>query len=768
MTVDENAFCDRLYADALAASLRSPAAFCRGRISATWDDIKTYIWHRATAHTRDLSATSAEAERALEDTHTNWRAIGPGDAPLREIGLLARAARKLLQADGREMVLRVDLDDPGREILRWRFISLALPPGILIAAATEKGAVAPRTVRILNASISPDRPVAQNHLHHAAMTSFEELWASLRLRALTQVGDFTRSLRGPRAFCPGLHFGVCIAGRANMQQRLAKNDRFARAKHMTEWANLIRQAFIARRVLDRHSWHCSSLANCPDAVCETGRMALRSFLAGRAKPYSARGTAYPWSDELIPLARRYREANAPAILRRLPHIRMDLMRQEIAEENRLLVQAFAHLHEATPDPGYERLFLQYLRIKTAVFGLIVHPPGEHGLQNFVEHFNQIKVYAPESDLLRPRKPDEPGLDVQATEYRVAPDAWLTRLPRDEEIEESGPESPAHSEAAWLIHFKRQETDQKLPLYISEIHKMEGEATRIAAALDQQPARLRRLRGIDVCGVEAWQPLWVSAQTLRGLRLRSRKTAARRPGLRLEPLRLTVHAGEDFRWLTSGMRAVAEPFLWNLIERGDRIGHGIAITLDPTNWWKRHEGEVMSVRTFDRLLDLAFLAKYAHTRSLEQTEWLRLQIAKVAKILWPKLEEQPAIDLIKTAKDVWLHLGGPLTRRLIANPRFISDKTHEECISQYLWHRSTQQRAARIIQMKLDNDENEARTDSNRNERDLLIQAARWRGGRCASSPTLVRTSSSAVLTQWRRRTSCSGGRPIQPATKSTR
>ena len=45
-------------------------------------------------------------------------------------------------------------------------------------------------------------------------------------------------------------------------------------------------------------------------------------------------------------------------------------------------------------------------------------------------------------------------------------------------------------------------------------------------------------------------------------------------------------------MTSGIRAIAEPFHWNLIERGDRIGHGIAITLDPTDWWERHGGEVL--------------------------------------------------------------------------------------------------------------------------------------------------------------------------------
>jgi hypothetical protein len=734
MTVDMNALSDRLYADALAAMLRVSGAFCRASTRIAWDDIEPYVRERATVHRADLSATAAEAERALEDARSEWRKIASDDSPLPAISLLARAARKLLQSNGCEMILRVDREEPGREILRWRFVSLALPPGILIAAATDGGSVAPRALRILNPSISPDCPVAQNHLHHAAMSSFEELWASLRLRALTRVGDFTRGLQELRAFCPGLHPGVCLAAKHQAERRPATIDRTARAKHMAEWADLIRQAFVARRVLDRHSWHSDPLASCPDPGCETGKMALRAFLAGRTKPYGASGTAYPWPNDLIALARRYREANALTVLRRLPRVRTGMVRQQAAEERNLLVRAFARFRpEVSQDLSYETLFVQYLRVKTAVFGLLVHSPGAHGLEKFIEHFNQIKVYAPESDALRPPKPDEPGLDVRATEYRVAPDAWLTVLHRDDEIEEVGSEEAHRSEAAWLIHFKRKEADRGLPLYASAIRSMECEAARIAGALDQEPARLRVLRGIDICGVEGWQPLWVSAQTLRRLRIRSRAISARRPGLGLEPLRLTVHAGEDFRWLTSGMRAVAEPFHWKLIERGDRIGHGLAITLDPRSWWKRHEGEVLPVKTFDRLLDLAFLAEYADERTAEQSEWLRLEIERVARGLWPERKDRPTTDFVKTAKEVWRWLGGRLTRRLMETPRWSGDKRHEEWLHRYLWNRSIQQRADKTIQMKLDDEGNDARTGSERNERDLLIKArarlirevARW-------------------------------------------
>ena len=95
----------------------------------------------------------------------------------------------------------------------------------------------------------------------------------------------------------------------------------------------------------------------------------------------------------------------------------------------MLTRAFAYLRpeeDKSPDPSYETLFLQYLRVKTALFGLLVHPPGEHGLKKFLDHFQQIKVYAPESDEMRPGFPHEPQLKVSATEYRVAATRCVVR------------------------------------------------------------------------------------------------------------------------------------------------------------------------------------------------------------------------------------------------------------------------------------------------------------------------------------------------------
>jgi adenosine deaminase len=328
------------------------------------------------------------------------------------------------------------------------------------------------------------------------------------------------------------------------------------------------------------------------------------------------------------------------------------------------------------------------------------------------------VYALESERRPPEVQPETALDVWATEYRVAPDAWFNILRhRDLEIKDGVMEESNCPESAWLIHFKRKAHDDLLPLFGTTIRQMESEADQVARALATEPTRLKTLRGIDICGVEEAQPLWVSADTLRRLRVRSRSIAGSRPGLGIVPLRLTLHVGEDFDWLTSGLRAIAEPFRWGLIERGDRIGHGIAITLDPKRWQQRNELRVVKVKCLDRLLDLAFLAEYAKGRNDRQDRWLRRETESIIEHL--HFESKRKSDPIETAKAVWKAFGCHSTRRLLETPNLCDSTgpTQERWIHSYLWNRNTQKFARDQIPLNVG-----SLASTLRNERDLLAIA----------------------------------------------
>ena len=60
-------------------------------------------------------------------------------------------------------------------------------------------------------------------------------------------------------------------------------------------------------------------------------------------------------------------------------------------------------------------------------------------------------------------------------------------------------------------------------------------------------------------------------------------AVRRPSWAASSIRSTIHVGEDFVRLTQGLWRIHEPIEYGLLRVGDRIGHGLALGIDPKQW-----------------------------------------------------------------------------------------------------------------------------------------------------------------------------------------
>ena len=99
-----------------------------------------------------------------------------------------------------------------------------------------------------------------------------------------------------------------------------------------------------------------------------------------------------------------------------------------------------------------------------------------------------------------------------------------------------------------------------------------------------PQLLAVVRALDVAGEEPEGPLWLVVPFIKQLRALSIRLAGSAQPSPLKPLQLTLHAGEDFRHLFSGLRAVHEPYLWGLMQPGDRLGHALALGVDVERWF----------------------------------------------------------------------------------------------------------------------------------------------------------------------------------------
>lgn len=101
----------------------------------------------------------------------------------------------------------------------------------------------------------------------------------------------------------------------------------------------------------------------------------------------------------------------------------------------------------------------------------------------------------------------------------------------------------------------------------------------------QTVDLRKaIRGYDVAGNENELPIEVFAPALRALR------AAKHPSnhfaQRHQRPFLTIHSGEDYSHLLSGLRAIDEAVLFCDFKSGDRLGHALALGAIPELWAQR--------------------------------------------------------------------------------------------------------------------------------------------------------------------------------------
>ena len=120
----EMALSDRLYAQALGWYFREPDQFRSTRPNGSWASLEDEIRKRALSLAKELRVNPAQVEAALEAARKRWqKTVGAEESP-RLVRLLVLAGSYLLQQDGREMILQVERETPGREILRWRFVTL--------------------------------------------------------------------------------------------------------------------------------------------------------------------------------------------------------------------------------------------------------------------------------------------------------------------------------------------------------------------------------------------------------------------------------------------------------------------------------------------------------------------------------------------------------------------------------------------------------------------------------------------------------------------
>ena len=102
-------------------------------------------------------------------------------------------------------------------------------------------------------------------------------------------------------------------------------------------------------------------------------------------------------------------------------------------------------------------------------------------------------------------------------------------------------------------------------------------------------------GLDAANNELYAPPEVFSPVIRFLRRRVSEEQTFLDSPDITPLALTFHAGESFRHLLSGLRYIDETLEFLEMQPGDRLGHALALGLDPEKWVRKNRGVILLPR-----------------------------------------------------------------------------------------------------------------------------------------------------------------------------
>ena len=360
-------------------------------------------------------------------------------------------------------------------------------------------------------------------------------------------------------------------------------------------------------------------------------------------------------------------------------------------ESLFIAKALHRLREQ-PNSDAARLFWQMTRVRCLLYRHVVQRPQTPGLQWFVRFYERIKPLRSgiDQNLLVQEAANTSGArsGLRSLEIRQGTSTSVTsylydvrRLEKAAQLDRRGPEfrffrpaaspddlrKPAKFEAGVVFHFVRRRgggwhagklnaygLDHSYPgtLRTGGAKPLENtgntsgfrfarfyleqrrHAQALVSLLRKFPQALRTVRGVDLCNDEAGVPLWVMAPLVSWVKAAgesAREVLVKRRRHCIPGLRATMHAGEDFVHLLTGLRLLDETVSHLHLREGDRLGHALALGIKPKSWCNL-TGRVVLTRE-KRLFDLIWEYRcYAEGRAAaprDRATHVRHEIARLA-------------------------------------------------------------------------------------------------------------------------------------------
>lgn len=293
-------------------------------------------------------------------------------------------------------------------------------------------------------------------------------------------------------------------------------------------------------------------------------------------------------------------------------------------ERWLLYNMFTKLYNMDEDfIELGNMFYAYLVIKEKIRAELVQVNGKTGFDNFLK-FQDRKEYFIDNtryEKMYTRIALEDTWYYQRDslvrlEARITPKdtARENKFAIDNLIKALERNDAGRKNTFFVFHFvkepDRELTDGKLQC---RSHKKRMEVRRKAIAIEKfrqkYPKEASWVYGIDACSPEIGCRPEVFAQAFTYLR--GMQEGANRHGDRVPRLGISYHVGEDFLDIVDGLRAIDEAIHFLHMDSGDRLGHALALGINPAEWYEFKGNRVL-------------LTKQDH---LDNIVWIYMKIRK---------------------------------------------------------------------------------------------------------------------------------------------
>lgn len=529
--------------------------------------------------------------------------------------LLPRYTEDVLRLSGTELVCRLE------EILNWRELSLQTGQDLLTTAY-----LAWRDSRDMYTRLRFDWPailtvddarlkeilrhgISENHFHlYGSTQSFTLSWMCL-MNFPERIGPFLRNHEIAKKMFENLQdtpnlnaFDIHLSWERRLcLAALLRAYLFERCKQF--------QLAESRMPDPPTSWRLSVLEN---FIC--------SFQPGRIAADQAERLRFQYG-----ICCRQVNGSRFCLDYAIPPEETESVFRALSGERYLLYHCFVSCFQGRFSAEEQDLFYLYMLLKAQFRSELIQVNQRVGFRNFANYqdrkfdfFETIPAYVNEAIRLSIGAALKGG-NIQSLEARLSPQKTaidivqsVLRVDSAAEFAREGVpvcrdtllELTAKAPYFYTLHFIKNKPDPskkfngwgcQAPRNTNTRKNVRKRAKALSFALSQNELLCYRIRGIDAASYEIGCRPEVFAQAFRFLRkgIPKKKTGRFWTNDTVLPkLGITFHVGEDFLDLTDGLRAIDEAVRFLNLQRGDRLGHALALGIDPLQYYQFKEQQIV--------------------------------------------------------------------------------------------------------------------------------------------------------------------------------